>query len=40
MLADWALGAGFDLNDIDVRRPSLEDVYLSLTQVTSGKEAR
>ena len=31
MLADWALGHGADLPDIDVRRPSLEDVYLSLT---------
>jgi ABC-2 type transport system ATP-binding protein len=31
MLADWALGLGFDLPDLDVRRPTLEDVYLSLT---------
>jgi ABC-2 type transport system ATP-binding protein len=30
-LADWALGHGFDLPDIDVRRPTLEDVYLELT---------
>jgi ABC-2 type transport system ATP-binding protein len=30
MLADWALGRGFDLPDLDVRRPSLEEVYLSL----------
>ncbi|HXJ65222.1 MAG TPA: ABC transporter ATP-binding protein [Actinomycetota bacterium] len=30
-LADWALGRGFDLPDLDVHRPSLEEVYLSLT---------
>ena len=30
-LADWALGRGLDLPDLDVRRPSLEDVYLQLT---------
>jgi ABC-2 type transport system ATP-binding protein len=30
-LADWALGCGLDLPDLDVRRPSLEDVYLRLT---------
>jgi len=31
-LADWALGRGFDLPDLDVRRPTLEDVYLELTK--------
>jgi ABC-2 type transport system ATP-binding protein len=31
MLADWALGRGWDLPDLDVHRPTLEDVYLSLT---------
>jgi ABC-2 type transport system ATP-binding protein len=31
-LADWALERGLDLPDIDVRRPSLEDVYLELTE--------
>ncbi|HUZ98007.1 MAG TPA: ABC transporter ATP-binding protein [Gaiellaceae bacterium] len=31
-LADWALGRSFDLPDLDVRRPSLEDVYLELTR--------
>jgi ABC-2 type transport system ATP-binding protein len=31
-LADWALGRGLDLPDLDVRRPSLEDVYLQLTE--------
>jgi ABC-2 type transport system ATP-binding protein len=31
-LAEWALGRGIDLPDIDVRRPTLEDVYLQLTE--------
>jgi ABC-2 type transport system ATP-binding protein len=31
-LADWALERGLDLPDLDVRRPSLEDVYLQLTE--------
>jgi ABC-2 type transport system ATP-binding protein len=31
LLADWALGQDIDLPDLDVRRPTLEDVYLSLT---------
>jgi ABC-2 type transport system ATP-binding protein len=31
MLADWAFQDGFDLPDLDVRRPTLEQVYLSLT---------
>jgi ABC-2 type transport system ATP-binding protein len=30
-LADWALARNVDLPDLDVRRPSLEDVYLQLT---------
>ncbi|HXR21254.1 MAG TPA: ABC transporter ATP-binding protein [Acidimicrobiales bacterium] len=34
MLADWALGRGVDLPDLDVRRPTLEDVYLTLTDPT------
>ena len=38
MLADWALGRGVDLPDLDVRRPTLEDVYLSLTGSTSAKD--
>jgi ABC-2 type transport system ATP-binding protein len=33
-LAEWALGRGLDLADIDVRRPTLEDVYLKLTTNT------
>ena len=31
-LADWAAAAGLDLPDLDVRRPTLEDVYLALTE--------
>jgi len=31
-LADWALERGLDLPDLDLRRPSLEDVYLELTE--------
>ena len=30
-LADWALARNLDLPDLDVRRPTLEDVYLDLT---------
>ncbi len=30
-LADWAAARGVDLPDLGVRRPTLEDVYLSLT---------
>jgi ABC-2 type transport system ATP-binding protein len=30
-LAAWANARGVDLPDLDVRRPSLEDVYLQLT---------
>jgi ABC-2 type transport system ATP-binding protein len=33
MLATWALGTGVRLPDLDVRRPTLEDVYLELTAV-------
>ncbi len=44
-LADWALGRGIDLPDLEVRRPALEDVYLALagsldtTDTTDTKEA-
>jgi ABC-2 type transport system ATP-binding protein len=31
-LADWASASGLDLPDLDVRRPTLEDVYLALTE--------
>jgi ABC-2 type transport system ATP-binding protein len=34
MLADWALGRGVDLPDLDVSRPTLEDVYLTFTEQT------
>jgi len=37
-LADWACRGGFDLPDLDVRRPTLEDVYLALT--TSDRKDR
>jgi ABC-2 type transport system ATP-binding protein len=40
MLADWGLAQGFDLPDIDVHRPSLEDVYLWLTGATNRKDNR
>jgi ABC-2 type transport system ATP-binding protein len=36
-LAEWANASGFDLPDLDVRRPTLEDVYLALTD--HGKES-
>ena len=29
-LVEWARANGFDLEDLEVRRPSLEDVYLAL----------
>jgi ABC-2 type transport system ATP-binding protein len=35
-LADWALARGLDLPDLDVHRPTLEDVYLSLTDRRKG----
>jgi ABC-2 type transport system ATP-binding protein len=31
ILADWAGQAGYDLPDLEVRRPTLEDAYLQLT---------
>jgi ABC-2 type transport system ATP-binding protein len=31
-LADWAMERGLDLPDLDLRRPTLEDVYLQLTE--------
>jgi ABC-2 type transport system ATP-binding protein len=30
-LLDWAAGAGVQLADLEVRRPSLEDVFLQVT---------
>jgi len=38
MLGDWALGHGFGLPDLDVHRPTLEEVYLSLTGSTTTKD--
>ena len=40
LLGNWALGRGFDLPDLDVHRPTLEEVYLSLTGSTSTKDRR
>ena len=40
MLGNWALGRGFDLPDLDVHRPTLEEVYLSLTSPVSAKDQR
>ncbi len=40
MLGNWALGRGFDLPDLNVHRPTLEEVYLSLTGPASKKEQR
>jgi ABC-2 type transport system ATP-binding protein len=31
-LSGWAIAAGIDLADLEVRRPTLEDVYLELTR--------
>jgi ABC-2 type transport system ATP-binding protein len=38
VLGDWALGRGFDLPDLDVHRPSLEEVYLSLTSTNPAQK--
>jgi ABC-2 type transport system ATP-binding protein len=40
LLGNWALGRGFDLPDLNVHRPTLEEVYLSLTGPASKKEQR
>jgi len=40
MLGNWAVGRGFDLPDLDVHRPTLEEVYLSLTDPASKKDQR
>ena len=40
MLGNWALGLGFDLPDLDVHRPTLEEVYISLTAPARTKEQR
>ena len=33
-LTGWALSQGLELENLEVRRPSLEDVYLKLTEQT------
>ncbi len=38
MLGDWAIGRGFDLPDLDVHRPTLEEVYLRLTGSASERD--
>jgi len=40
ILGNWALGRGFDLPDLDVHRPTLEEVYLSLTESRTTKDRR
>src|SRR5439155_20480345 len=40
MLGNCALGRGFDLPDLDVHRPTLEEVYLSLTGPATKKDQR
>jgi hypothetical protein len=37
-LTNWAADEGLDLIGLEVRRPSLEDVYLRLTGEADGKE--
>jgi ABC-2 type transport system ATP-binding protein len=37
-LTGWALERGIDLANLEVRRPSLEDVYLELTRDSTGEE--
>jgi len=37
-LTSWALEGGFELESLEIVRPSLEDVYLRLTQPTTGDE--
>jgi ABC-2 type transport system ATP-binding protein len=40
LLGNWALGRGFGLPDLDVHRPTLEEVYLALTGPVSIKDQR
>jgi ABC-2 type transport system ATP-binding protein len=37
IIADWAERTGHDLPDLEVRRPTLEDVYLQLTSDQEGR---
>ena len=36
-LTGWAMGRGFDLEGLEVRRPTLEDVYLQVTREAEGE---
>jgi ABC-2 type transport system ATP-binding protein len=38
-LTVWALARGYSLVDLDVRRPTLEDVYLRLTNPKEAQPA-
>lgn len=38
VLASWALERGFDLEDLTVGRPTLEDVYLRLTETEGDRD--
>jgi ABC-2 type transport system ATP-binding protein len=40
MLSNWALGRGFDLPDLEIHRPTLEEVYLSLTDSMTTGDSR
>jgi ABC-2 type transport system ATP-binding protein len=40
MLGSWALTRGLDLPDLGVRRPTLEEIYLSLTGPATTKDQR
>jgi ABC-2 type transport system ATP-binding protein len=40
VLGNWALSRGFDLPDLDVRQPTLEQVYLSLTAPATEQDQR
>ncbi len=39
-LTSWAIEHGLDLNDLDVTRPTLEDIYLTLTRSQTPTETR
>jgi hypothetical protein len=39
-LCGWAVAEGFELADLEVVRPSLEDVYLSLSEPADGEAVR
>ena len=40
MIGNWALGRGFDLPDLAVHRPTLEEIYLSLTGPATKEDQR